>query len=340
MLNFGEISGHTRELGILKKAISTGRVAHAYLFSGPEGIGKRTLALAFARALNCQEGSGDACGVCPDCRTMEAGVHPNLSEVWPTDTKGNRTVEGIIRIGRIRELQDSLRYRAERGKKVAVVESAERLNAAAANAFLKTLEEPPADSVIILVTSRATELLPTILSRCQRMNFRPLSDGLVTGFLEKERGLSTADARAMARISSGSISRAVKFSEAGIFEKRRETVERVLALDRRDTFEILRLAEELSRSEDLLEVLDFLKTWVRDMALYGEGADGLMVNGDLAGLLKRGGGAANPRDLTDSFSMIEKARHEIMPPNYANKQLAVEVLLMGLAGRLERSSPR
>lgn len=327
---FRDIIGHTREIEIIKGAILNKRVAHSYLFSGPEGIGKRKAALALAAALNCQSPAGaDACGRCPDCERMERGVHTNLVQVWPIDKEGEQDDAGLIRVDQIRDIQNAVKYRVESGTRVVVVDSAERFMAQAANAFLKTLEEPPAGSMIILVSSRPGELLTTILSRCQRVNFRPLPIEALSGLLENERGLSAGEAKSVARAAGGSVSAAFRYIEEGANEKRKEVLMRLLSIAPGDSDEAIRLAEELSRRDDLEEVLEFIKGWYRDKAVYTEGAAELVVNSDFAGHFEGGGS----RELWDVYSMVDVAKRSIMPPRYANKQLTLEALFLKISAR-------
>lgn len=330
-MSFECIQGHTKEIRALTNAIKNGRVAHAYLFSGPEGVGKSLIARAYASALNCPDFNGtDSCGTCPDCTAVQSGSHQNLIVIGPTDKNGERDPNGLIRIAEIRRLQDALRFKVDAGKKVAIVDSADRLMPSAANAFLKTLEEPPADSVIILVSSKAPDLLPTIQSRCQRVNFRPLSVDAIAGLLERDEGVDGEDAAFAARLSSGSVSAAAAFAKSGAYETRRELTDRLGGLRKGDTIEILKLAGELAKRDDLADVLEFLKTWLRDRLVAMEGVPELATAGaNVAG--DDAGGRGMRRALLDSFAMIEEARHDITPPRYANKQLTMESLLFGLA---------
>ncbi len=343
--SFNAIYGHQKETAILKNAISSNRVAHAYLFTGPDGVGKRLIALAFAKAMNCAEidasgagGALDSCGLCADCSMMEAGVHPNLIQIQPVDKDFEPDPDGIIKIAQVRELQESIRFRVERGKKTAIVVGADRMALPAANAFLKTLEEPPASSVIILIASRTTELPATIISRCQRIAFKPLPEGVIREFLVEKRGMANEEALEVARLSGGSIGAAVKYIGAGFPEKRKEALGAFLALRANDTIGILKLAEGLSKRDDLEDILESLKTLLRDravcLALSPELAiskEGCTPGGGCTsggGLFKNGGSVEK---LCDSFSLIERARVDIMPPRYGNKQLAMDALLMGLA---------
>lgn len=336
---FSDILGHSRETSILKSAIGSGKVAHSYLFAGPDGIGKSLAAREFARALNCEVPTvdGDSCGTCASCLQAFEGNHPSILNVWPTDKVKEGVYEnvleggGLIRVHQVRDIQEFLRFRIDRGKKAVIVNCADRFMAQAANAFLKTLEEPPPDSVIVLVTAKPSDLLPTILSRCQRISFRPLSTEAVGEYISKVRSIPPDQAAFIARLSAGSIGAALAHAGEGAFDKRKEVVTRLMELTPADVDKALKLAEELSKRDDLEDVLEFLKSWYRDRLVYMEGLDGLIVNSDLSELLA----AASKEDagrLVESFEQIERTRFEVTPPRYGNRQLAMEVLLMRLAG--------
>jgi DNA polymerase-3 subunit delta' len=185
-----EIKGHDATIRILEGARSRGRIASSYLFAGEDGIGKKTCALAFAASLNCKEPVEDkgflsACGHCPSCIKIDSGTHPDVLVVEPLT---NDILICQIRPGKDRDkcdqegydkprVEEMLAYRSfEGGMKVVIVDQAEKMNVNASNAFLKTLEEPPEGSIIFLISSKPDRLLPTIRSRCSRLNFRPLSD--------------------------------------------------------------------------------------------------------------------------------------------------------------------
>ncbi len=323
---FRDILGHTKEIEALGKAIANERVAHSYLFSGTSGIGKGCVARAFAAALNCANGNG--CGECKDCRLIEAHSHPNLVEIWPTDKDDERAVNGLIRIVKIRELQGAIKYRVERGKKVVIVEDADRLVPAAANAFLKTLEEPPADSIIILISSKASALLPTILSRCQRINFGPLGESSIRDYLVNAMALSPDLAASAARASSGALGEAIEYAESGLWEKRAAIAGYLKTVKEGGGAKLLKLAEELSKRDDLTEVLESMKLWCRDKLVGVTGARELTVDNANTDALR---GEAAPEALLAAFSMIERTRSDITPPRYGNKQLAMEALLMRMA---------
>jgi len=156
----------------LRRSLEGGRLAHAYLFVGPRGSGKMAMATTLAQALNCSEAHHDACGRCKSCQDIEKGAHPDVHMVRP-ESKSR-----FILVSAIRELENALVLKPAVGRmKVAIVVDAERMNPAAQNAFLKTLEEPPARTLILLLTTEPQSLLPTILSRCLRVSFGAVRGG-------------------------------------------------------------------------------------------------------------------------------------------------------------------
>ncbi|MBI5810144.1 MAG: DNA polymerase III subunit delta' [Deltaproteobacteria bacterium] len=341
MATFKDILGHTKEIEMLKRAVAADRVAHAYLFAGPAGTGKRRVAYLLAAALNCSQskglfkgdaGEGSPCGACVDCSMIEGNTHPNIMEIWPVDRDGKRADDGLIRVEQIRDLQGSLNYKAGGGRKVAIVEDADKLMGQAANAFLKTLEEPPPDSLIILISARHSELLPTVLSRCQRINFKPLPEDMIRDFLIREKGLNGEDASVISRLSAGSLSSAVRCASERVHERWNEAATRLKDLNATDTYGILKLADEISKRDDLDDLLEFLKTRCRDHLVLLTVTPGLALDSFNQGLEGPSGGEAMATALIESFAMIEDARRSIMPPRYANKQLTMEALLMRLAG--------
>ena len=165
---FHDIIGQDKAINILVKTMQRGRIASSYLFAGEPGIGKKCTALTLAKALNCLTFQADACDQCPSCRKIDSGIHPDFLLISPES--------GQIRVEEIRAIDEMLSLKAFEGRyKVVVVDDADTMNQYAANAFLKTLEEPPEESLIILVSSNPGRLPDTIRSRCSRINFIPLS---------------------------------------------------------------------------------------------------------------------------------------------------------------------
>ncbi|MFH1037593.1 MAG: DNA polymerase III subunit delta' [PVC group bacterium] len=213
------IHGQAGAVTYLRQAIRKERVVSAYLFAGPEGAGKTLTASVFARALNCQPAPGEGCGSCPDCREIAGGSHPDVHFLSPA-SKSRRIV-----IDQLRDLLRLVHLQTRRDSwKVCVIEEADRMNESAQNAFLKTLEEPPERTVLILVTPQPGELFPTIRSRCQRVSFVPWTFGMMRPFLSEKTGLSEDESRVLHRISGGCPGRALRLFRGGILETRKKVV--------------------------------------------------------------------------------------------------------------------
>jgi len=181
-MSFSSIYGQEGPIAVLRGAIGKNRVPHAFLFYGAEGIGKRTTALVFAKALNCEKGGADSCDGCTSCRKIDSGNHPDILIIEP---------EGqFIKVADIKGLQERMRFRPLEGaRRVVIIDDAERMNITSANSLLKTLEEPSPTNVFVLVSSRPHLLPLTIPSRCHRLRFNPVQRDVIAAFLEKEIAL-------------------------------------------------------------------------------------------------------------------------------------------------------
>lgn len=332
---FPDIIGHDREVDILKKGILQNRVPHAFLFAGPNGIGKRMTAFAFAKVLNCERYKDDFCGECQNCKTIDSLSFMDVFLVEPRepDYKGGAVdhVNGTIREDHISGVQQRISYRSQKGnKKVCIIDSAEKMNRTAQNKLLKTLEEPPSDSVIILVTCKAAELIPTILSRCQRINFRPIKKDIIGRFILDKLNISKEEADIASSLSNGSIGTALKMDMEWVFKKRRQIIERLDGLSIDNADDILKFAEEVSKDENPEGILEFLKIWYRDIMIFNEGKEEMIINADMLPIIKRYASSFTFERIVNIFMTIEDAGRNIMPPRYANKQLAMENLFIGL----------
>ena len=179
-MSFKDVYGHEKQIKVLQTAMSRDRIPHAYLFYGAEGVGKRTVAEVFAKALNCASGreSLDACDACPSCLKIDHENHPDVITI---EAQGQS-----IKIQEVRELQEQMKFSPfEGGKRIFIIVDADKMNIASANAILKTLEEPAASNILVLLTSRPHQLPATVLSRCQHLRFNPLRRETVASFLEE-----------------------------------------------------------------------------------------------------------------------------------------------------------
>lgn len=247
------LSGHERIVGQLRRNFSSGRFPHALLFVGPPGIGKRTLARLLAKALLCEdrpESELEACGRCAACQMVEGGSHPDFIEIARPEDKQ----ELPIRV--IRDLCVNFGLKPARGnRKVAIVDDADDLNDEAANAFLKTLEEPPPGATLILIGSSAELQLETIVSRCQVIRFEPLDqEALYKLILKRGIASNAEEAHRLAQLGEGSVSRALEFAD-GTFER-----------FRRELLDLFALPHGFSATEVVSRLNSFVKQDAKESA--------------------------------------------------------------------------
>ncbi len=276
---FDRVRGHGRQIRILKAMLASGQVPHAFLFTGIAGIGKHLAASGLVKALNCLTSSDDFCGECLQCRKIDNQTHPDVQLVEPLPDKKDLIID------QIRTLQQDLVFKPLEGKKKAVIiNQAEKMNPSAANCLLKTLEEPPEDTVIILLAQAVSDMLPTVLSRCQRIHFTPLSDEDMLGLLA-EQDIQGGQAARLLPLAQGSLERALMLAEGDFLTRRKKLAERLCD----GAPAALKLAEDLAKNNDELELsLEFLESWFRDMLMLLQGAEGVrLYNDDLSESLGR-----------------------------------------------------
>lgn len=271
-----EILGQDVAVKQLRNAVRQERISHGYLFVGPDGSGKRTTALAFAQALNCLDPQdGDSCGQCAACVKLDHGNHPNLQVVEPDG--------GTIKIQQIRAVQQSAQYRQlDEGWKVFIILEAEKLTLPAANSLLKTLEEPPASTVIILIANHTAGLLPTVLSRCQKISFPPLITAVIRDLLTDRHRVEPAQANFLAALAGGSMAAAKAAADSGQLIRWRDEALEVLAELQSPAGNLFTLAEKLEKEKNRLgTLLETMILWYRDVLIWREtGNQALMINID------------------------------------------------------------
>ena len=275
-MKFSTIEGHEKSIRILQRAISNNALAHAYLFSGQAGIGKKKTAFALAAAVNCLNARPEGgCGECPSCRKVDTLGHPDVHVLLPDGDE--------IKIDQIRQVQSDFALKPFEGtKKVLIVDNAESMNAASSNAFLKTLEEPPGDALIILITAMPQGLLPTIRSRCQEITFHPLPRNTLARALVRMRGLSEEDAWFIAALAQGSMGRGLEMDIAQEKTARDEVATLRSGLAQMGPGEVLALAETLAKDRERLErLIEIGVEEIRDALVYREtGEQRLLVHAE------------------------------------------------------------
>jgi DNA polymerase-3 subunit delta' len=341
---FSKLIGNENAKASLRQLISTGRVPNSLLFTGPEGVGKKQFAFELARSFVCQNPDNNlVCGKCPACTritafntpTSEKGEdydrvffseHPDVGLVIPY--KRN------LRVGAIRALELQANFRPyEARARAFIVDDADKMNDAASNALLKTLEEPPSTTYIILVTSRPNMLLPTIRSRCQTIRFAPVSPMAVETFVRTERALSSEDAGLIARVTNGSVARALEF-DVTRFRSQRETqlVNLEKALVKMDRSALVRASEQMNdakNKEVYEENVDILESLIRDIWLL-KSSDTLIVNLDLSDQLKNLANSVSAEKLSSLLSEIELLRQSFFVN--INRKVATDALFMKMSG--------
>lgn len=263
---FSEILGHARATHLLNRVLLNGRMAHAYLFSGPAGVGKETVARAMAASLFCEnKNSLDPCGVCPGCRQFFSGNHPDFIYIQP---------DGIsIKIDQIRKIKKQLAFSPfAGGMRVVLLDEMHSIRREAGNSLLKILEEPPPDNIFLLIASETEPLLPTILSRCQVVPFAPLSYEQTAQILcDRTPDLSIDSAMSLAKLSGGCPGRALSMDTGNVLPLRDRIVATLLADEEsraRAVEEALFLARELAAlSADFELIFDLLRSFFKDAQL-------------------------------------------------------------------------
>lgn len=317
---FDDIIGHDRPISLLRGMLAGGTVPHALLLSGPRGIGKATAALAFVRALHCRELPDDCCDQCGSCDRFLRLVHPNLLMVSPE--------ENVIKIAQVRAMQEQLGYRTVgAGRRAVIIDQAETLNSSAANCLLKTLEEPPGDTVLVLVAHETAPLLPTLLSRCQRIVFAPLSDADMQAVLER-MGVEPEAVRSIAGHAQGSPGRALALLENDFAGWRVEVAGSLAHAATAGQEVLLDVARDLSARKDMQEeTLAFLMSWYRDQLAIKAGVpEAALVNHDIAGDIVLSAARETPAGILKKINKLQRiSAHEAFHPNM---QLALESLLL------------
>ncbi len=347
-MTFSQVLGQGRAIDALRTALQGGSLHHAYLFAGPDGVGKERTALALAQALLCERAQGEGCGACDSCVRVAKLSHPDVTWLMPEEELVARKLAAKtdfahapsrdIRVEQVRGLQERLALRALEGKrKVAVLTPAHAMNPQAQNAFLKTLEEPPADTVLVLVTSQLDKLLPTIRSRCSQLHFGPLPEALIRERLQAERKLDPAAAAMVASMAEGSLGRAIAF-DLELLERRKALVEALEGLSRADARGWLHFAESFGASREVAdESLQMLTWWLRDLASIREkgtvpGGDGLrLINVDLAAAVEQGAAKVRSDELHRRIQLVEQARIAISSRNGAPRLQLERMLIEMLA---------
>lgn len=264
METFRSVVGHKRVISYLQESVRSGHVSHAYLLDGPDGVGKRLVATLFTATLLCREGGDEPCGKCISCRQMDGGNQPDVT--WVTHEKS------VISVGDIRtQLCNVVQVKPMAGPyRVFIVDEAERMNAEAQNALLKTLEEPPSYAVILLLTNNAESLLPTIRSRSVLLQMLPAPEDELVEWLMDRAKLPDYRARLAAAYAGGSPGQALACARSEDFAKMRDAaVSMMKAVPTMREDRMSQLAKDFASGKDAQETtLALITVWLRDVMAY------------------------------------------------------------------------
>ena len=345
---FDELTGNARVKESLKRMITSDRLPGALLFAGEEGVGKKRFALEVARALNCRTPkNGEACGVCSSCTRIVKLNYPEREDadewtqiIWTDHPDVGLVVapKRVLRVEQMRQIEKEANFRPFEGKaRVFLIDEADKLNDASANALLKVLEEPPRTSHLILITARPAMLLPTILSRCQMIRFAPLAPQEIESYLIKKEGADKKTAHLRARAAGGSIGRALA-GDMVTFTSQRKAMLGVLnaLVMTRDRAQLLRSAEQLNEAqykEEFEERLDVLETLIRDAWMLSLGVkQDLVVNADLLPELDKLSKQLDAARAADWLLQIEDLREQLIVN--VNRKVTTDAMFLAMAGEV------
>ena len=330
--------GQDHLLRPLSVSLQAGRLAHAYLLTGPPHVGKMTLAIDLAAAVNCI-GGGDAgagpCGECTPCARIGRGVHTDVRVVSLQQREAGQPTRTRIGIDEIREaMQATNRRSVEGGWTVIIFDGAETFSPEAANALLKTLEEPPDQVLILLLTANEDAILPTVRSRCRLLPLRPMGGATLTEFLVDRHGVETYQARWLSRIARGCPGWAISvLADPTILEERAEALDFIAAsattpLDERFAY-ANSLAGVYSRDRETARQTLFLwQRWWRDLLMVKEDASDHVQNTDRLAQLTGQAGAVSTADIVHFLRRIQETLAAL--DSNANPRLALECLMLAI----------
>lgn len=324
MPGFNDIIGHDTIKEHLKKAIESDHVSHAYILTGETGMGRKSLANAFAMTLLCEKGKSEPCMECHACKQVMSSNHPDLIFV-------GHEKPGSIGVDDIREqINDTIMIRPYSSYyKIYIVDEAEKMTVQAQNALLKTIEEPPAYAIIMLLTTNQEAFLPTILSRCVQLKLKPLKDSVVKSYLMGSLGIKESRADIYAAFARGNLGRAIHLASSEEFQLLySELLHMLKHLKEMDIIELLFYIKKMKDENlDIYDCLDFMQLWYRDVLMYKVTQDiNLLIFREEFNTMKEMSAASAYDGIERILKAIDKAR--IRLEANVNMELAMELMLL------------
>lgn len=322
-MDFTQVLGHENIIKNLQNAIKNQQLSHSYLFEGEESIGKRMVALSFAKTLLCKEQKLDPCNNCNSCLKFDNFNHPDLKLVeTEKDLIKKKEIDNIIQNINIAPLESS--------RRVIIIDDSHKIGMEGQNTLLKTLEEPPSYINIILITSNSNKLIPTILSRCERIKFHSVESEKIEKLLISKYDKTKEESKFIAHFTKGSVGQAIRLSKTQeFFEKRDEVLKIVDSIVKGDKFKIFNSIDFfLNNKDDYEEILDIIIYWFRDLSLYKElGDTELLVNKDKVSLLSSQS-FLKEGHINDIMNKVMDTKKDIQ--RNVNYQLTIETMLLSM----------
>ena len=323
---YDRIFGHENIIAQLKNAVSNDKVSHAYIFNGEDGSGKAMVAKAFAEALLCERGGAEGCGECHFCKQTESGNNPDL--IWVTHEKPSSIGVDDVRT----QLVEDVQIKPYNGRyKVYIIDEAEKMTVQAQNAILKTIEEPPAYSVIIFLTNNDEIFLPTIISRCIVFKFRPIRNSVIMDYLIRRYKLPEYEAKMCASYAQGRVGRAVDLVTSDNFIKIRDEalslVKNVYNYDVADLIDAVKRVAEYKIN--ITDYIDIIEMWFRDVLLFKVTKDANnLVFSDEINYIRKQASKSSYEGIENILRGCETAKQRLNAN--VNFDLAIELMLLNI----------
>lgn len=324
MSGFKDVVGHRDIIQYIQTAVEKDKVSHAYILNGERGSGKKLLANLFAQTLQCEVGKEEPCYECHACKQAVSGNHPDIIRV--THEKPNSISVDDIRV----QINEDIQVKPYNGKyKIYIVPDADMMTVQAQNALLKTIEEPPAYAVILLLTENADSLLPTICSRCVMLKLRNIKDTLVKKYLMETMQIPDYKADVCTAFAQGNIGKAIMLANSEHFNEIKE--EAILLLKNIDNMELPELVEAVKRISvykiEITDYLDILMIWYRDVLIYKATKNiDRVIFGDQMDYIKERARKSSYEGIGTILEAVEKAKSRLRAN--VNFDLVMELLLL------------
>lgn len=331
MANYSDIIGHEDIVKHFKSSIELGKISHAYILNGEKGSGKKTLAAVVAKSLQCESGEADPCGTCKSCLQAESGNQPDI--IWVTHEKPNVISVDEIRTQILNDIElkpYSSRY------KIYIVPDAQLMNTQAQNAILKTLEEPPEYAIIMLLTNNVDKFLPTIISRCIVLNFRPVEPLHMVDYLVNQIGIDREKARFCTDFAQGNLGKAVRLAISPDYNEIKEDSLRLLRrIQDMDMDEIIQAVRNMGKYKlDITDYIDIMTMWFRDLLMVkiSNSPNKLIFKAEFS-VMKKQASHVSYEGLEEILQALDKLK--IRLEANVNFDIAMELMLLTMKENLK-----